>query len=418
MSFYQACYTRTGIQERESGWKVVAATEGLSKEALEHFRAISAGAIQKKNTYAAVPDEIFFVQKDERFVYLCNIVMNCVGSDGRGNSFVHGYIIAKGEHFQRCKIPSSIFGVDESEFVKNPFDLEENSMTGLPKKEDLLFRNMNYQEIIARYGIEHNFNTLMLCIFSVIERKGASLCIRVKMDQIGKLKEISRELLFCIMERLPQMLRPQLTGSSFEIGKGKVYFSVSLPEGNQEYYDLETGQWLCALSCIKKYSFVPAFIEGSLKNSIWINTEIFFENVFRQNGCARVSNSLIESVYTFYNGEEPENALNSLYAFYDAAPMLAPMFYQFLIYLLSRTNLKKTDQTILNWLHYIYDIKENQEYVNLYEKQIISAEKDSDQINKKGTRKRKHPNTPENCVQKLYNLFSSIRLIIAKHIKE
>lgn len=359
MSFYQVCYTRVGKQERNAGWRVVAATKGVSKEALERFKSIASNAIQQKNLYEVIPSEIFFIQSDDRFVYLCNMVADCPGDDGRSNSFIHGYIIVRKEYYRRCEIPASIFGMVESEFIKEIPELGNSQEKDLPRKDKIQYRNWNRQALIKKYGIEEIFDKLMVCVLSVLERKSASLCIRMRKERLDMLKEQSKEIMFCIMDRLPRILRIQLTASSFGIGKGKLFFSVEIPEKNQEFLDLETGECLCRLDGGTGYTFIEDFFGNFQENEAWEQTEAFLETVYGWNGCSAVSFRLIEIVYSYYSLREPQNALEDLYVFLGAGPSICPVVYCFLEYLLLRIDVEQVDESMLEKLCCLKEMDKN-----------------------------------------------------------
>lgn len=369
MSFYQACYTRIGKQERNAGWSVIASTEGLSKIALEHFKAIASDIIQQRSLHKELPAEIFLIQEDKWFVYICNIVLDCVGSDGRGNTFVHGYIVTKREYYCRCQNPASVLGLAETEFIKGTNDLTDDSLKSLPKKDILSYHNWNRKILLEKYGLSDKYSELMLCVFSALERR-TSLCIRLGKQKLNMLREISRELLFCIMDGLPQILRPELTCSSFDIGNGTVFFSVDRTEKDQDFFDLETGVWSCSLECVNRYSFIRMLVENTSENQPWKLTERFFDVVFSKKGCSNVTANMIENVYRFYCGDKPENARACLYEMVDAGPSICPLLYQFFSQLLLWIDVKQLDESMQRKLLYLYKKNENGDFAAILEQQM------------------------------------------------
>lgn len=377
MSFYQVCYTRVGNQEQNAGWHTVAATEGLSAEASESFRAFASNAIRQTSLYPDVPPEIFFVCTDKRFVYMCNLVTECASEDGRRNSFVHGYVMAKNEYYDRCRMPSSLFGWEKSAFIRNISEVPDGESYSLPKQEAMPYKDMNRQELLRKYSLDRSYAKLMYCVISVLERKEASLCICIKSEGIDKLWESSREILFCIMEGLPQMLRVQLTASSFRIGKGKLYFSNQAPKENQEFFDLRSGEYSCRAAEEESIVSLQHFWkeEKNQVNTAWERTERFFDKVFEKNGCALVNSRLIETVYEYNNQAEPHAANEALYDCLNAEPAVCTELYQFLTYLLPWIDSEQSDETTQKKLCYLYELKKDEDYENLYEVVIEAGAK-------------------------------------------
>lgn len=366
MSFYQACYTRLGRQERNAGWNVLAATEGMSRTALEHFKSIASDVVRQKKLSGVIPSEIFFIRADERFIYLCNMVLDCADDDGRGNSFIHGYIIVRSEYYRKCFFPSSILGIEDFEFIKNANELSDAQMKGLPQKKLISHEQWNRQDLIQKYEIGAVYDELMMCVLSVLERKEASLCIRMKNGQLEDLKKSSKEILFCIMEGLPQMLRTQITASSFDIGRSKLFFSVQIPKGNQEYFDLSTGEYSCPFVCRKWYMFLKGAMCDTRGNPIWEKTIIFFDTVFGWNGCAGVSHRLIEAVYSYYGSGRPENVSESLASFINAGPAICTMTYDFLRYMMPWIDAEELEGDLIAKLCYLDKINEDDEFRNVF----------------------------------------------------
>lgn len=383
MGFYQACYTRIGRQERDAGWNVVAVTEGLSREALERFRAMASKVIRQKSLYKTVPAEIFFIQTDERFVYLCNMTADCISSDGRSNSFVHGFIIAKSEYYQRCRIPSSIFGLEKSEFIRDISELGDVRTCGLSKRDSICYRQQDRQSLLKKYYIEHRYDELMNCVLSVLQRKGASLCICMRTEQLDMLWENSREVLFCIMDGLPRMLRAQLTVSSFAIGEGKLFFSNQVPEKGQEFFDLKTGEWSCKLVDASRYAFLRKLATEGKNDAVWRQTESFFDEVFGKNGCSSITNRLIEAVYCYNNACMQESASEVVADCLNAGPTVCPALYQFLTYLLPWSDMEQIEESVQKKLQYLYDLKKDENYDIMFEIMMGRGKKNFPETRKK-----------------------------------
>lgn len=375
MSFYQACYTRVGKQERDAGWHVVAATDGLSKEALEHFRFIASNVIQKKGAYQELPSEIFLIQEDKRFAYICNIVLNCAGSDGRSNSFVHGLIIAKNEYYRNCRLPASVFGMEENEFIRRMSGWNGGLPGSIPMKDICSFQRWDRTQILEEYKLSGRYYELMLCVFSVLERQESSLCLCMGGGHLDELRQIGRKVLFCIMDGLPEMLRPQLTCSSFDIGNGKVSFSICRPETKQEFFDLETGERSCPLACIEHYSFIELFItDDSISDPNWKRTEEFFEMLVSNKRQFFITCLMVENVYRFYCGKNPENAAECLGMFLEVEPFVCPLLYRFLSYLLLWTDVKQLEPPIQEKLLYLCKRNENRNFVEIMGRKMQVSE--------------------------------------------
>lgn len=322
MSFYQLCYTRTGMQEMNAGWNVVASTPGISETASERFRSIAANIIRQKNLRKQFPEEILFLLSDDSYVYLGNIVMECGGGDGRGNSFVHGYTMVKSEYYQRCKAPYEVFGVRETAFIKCMAELTPERMG---RMDELPHNFWQGEELRKKCGIEKYYGNLMRCVFSVLDRKDASLFIKVKLreDEPGNmdLKEVCKMIMCCILEGVPHILRPRITFSSYDIGKGKIRFMPVIPDKECEYFDLETGISNCDMRYTRDYTFLSAYM-GRGRNQDWIDTENFLDHVFGAARCSNVTESIVESVYLYYKGEKGSNAARHMERFCKAGPLL------------------------------------------------------------------------------------------------
>lgn len=319
MSFYQLCYTRTGSEQRNAGWNVTAMTPGISEEAVERFRSIAANIIRQKNSDKSLGEEILFWLSDDSYVYIGNAVMECSGGDGRGNSFVHGYIVVKSEYYQRCKMPDSMLGLKETIFIKNNCELVEERINRM----DELPHNVWQRDVLLREcGIETFYRKLMRCVFSVLERKDASLFIKMREADCNKWKELCRKVIYCILLGLPYVLRPGLTFSSDNIGKGKIQFVSMISNRGSEFFDLENGEYFCELKCIQKYSYIdPCIFGNKVSDSAWKNTEVFLDQVFGASRCSNVTSRIIESVYLYYKQEPLKDASGQLSRFYKAGPV-------------------------------------------------------------------------------------------------
>jgi len=342
------------MQEKDAGWNAIGVTKRLSKQALDRFKSMASNVIYQKNLSDGIPPEVFFIQSDGNFMYICNLVSDCAGDDKRGNSFIHGYIISKNEYYRRCIDPLSIMGMKDSEFIKSYNEMPEGWEQGLPIKNGFCNEEWNVQEILQKYKFADIYSELIACTLSVLGRRGASLCVCVGSENSNELKDMQKEILFCIMEGLPKMLRAQFSCSTSEIGKGKVYFSPRVYESKQEFIDLMSGECVCRFSVLNQYSYIGKFLKGEERKEEWAQTELFFDIVFGQNGCSLINHQLIESVYTYYCNERPTSALESLYACLEARPAICPLLFEFFEYLLPEIDVRRVNfDALLQMKHFL-----------------------------------------------------------------
>lgn len=415
MGFYQICYTRVGGQERNAGWKAVASTKNIPEEAAERFKAISAGVIRQKNMAVKMPAEIFFIQADEGYFYLCNAVMECDGVDGRGNSFVHAYIIGRREYYERCHKPAEIFGVKEDAFIRGNGELWHQE---LKKEECLPCDRWDKSSILQKYDISMNcYLRLLKCVFTVLDREKASVCIIMDGDicdyEAWNLK--CRQLMFCIAEGMPQIKRSLLTFSTFDIGRTKLFFAESRLKECGDCFDLRTGIWSGSDAALQEFSFWEQCAAARQPDEAWVKTEEFLEQVFTGAAGERVGGNMIEEIYLFYHGEKKRDAEEILAELCAADPVPHPILYGYLNSLLENVELDWLDEPGRIWLEHLYELSDNEAFL-----EMMDALRKREQIRKnlisedlkKNKKKKKHGKRKKgacDCFSALRNRILKIR---------
>lgn len=259
MNLYQLYFTRTGKQELDAGWKIISASEGISKIASEDFKGIASNLIEMKKQ--GVPQEILDIQFSKNFVFISGVNMNSIGMDSRGVAFAHGYIVNANEYYETCKSPEKIFGMKEGTFKK-----EFEGQTSLPVLNDFEYDRLDLNTILQRYGItEEQYEKLVISAILAIEKLASPLCIKTTRP-LESYMSVAKDLMYCIMCGLPYHLRVKANVSSFCKKNGTIFLSSQIE--NDNYFDLESTESSCKDDYITKQPFWQLMLQSKKENKL------------------------------------------------------------------------------------------------------------------------------------------------------
>ena len=362
--YYQACYTRVGGQGAESGWQTIFVTPYISDEALERFKALATSVIRRKNIQAEMSSEVYMVYSDEKYTYVCNIVMESSGDDGRGNSFAHAYICKKRDYFHLLKSDPEAVLVKDINFKKKKKELSERISECVDCLEHY---HSTKEEIIDKYDLRKAYVNLFYCILTVMSQQERRLFIFYKCKDPNEIKRVCKDIMFLVISSLPSVVRADLSFSAGEKGKSKICFICQPPVEGQKYFDLNRKIFNCDISGVTKFSFTNQCLYDS-RNQAWEKTMFFMESVFGKMRGETVSCRLMESVYCYYRemGKISSNAAGILNDMLAAKPEATPVCYTYLRALLECVKEEDVDIANRERLGFLAEKTEDERFKTFY----------------------------------------------------
>ncbi len=279
-----------GKQGADSGWTMVAPSEGMSKIAKDGFKGIAANMVELKNRENLSQINMGIFQY-ERFFYLIHINYHAVGDDVRGVSYVHGYCFNIADYYELCKNPSMIFGA-----TSDNFDMEYRpEIKAYPVKDSLTYKEMSVAEIRNKYGLDNNeeLKALILSVIVAIEEYEKPLCIKTRLPLEEHL-QVYKEILFLVISFVPYHLRMKLTAFSGNGLNAKIF--ISNEKRGTHYFDLDSKDSQSDITRLKGYRFPLIYNnfldKGMDMKKVLLNINNFvnetFENPLKNIGCDQI----------------------------------------------------------------------------------------------------------------------------------
>lgn len=211
MKHYQICFTRLSGQESKDGWQAVNASEGLTQTTIASFTRFQNGNItppvfDKEDMQDQMVTEL---QSDGEHVFYTMIKCNAAADDrGRSIMFAHSFVFDAEEFIL---VPQAVLGLSKANFK---FDVA--STCTMPQALDVC-EHVTLPECIRTLGLSgHNYNTLIKCVYSVLDGKANNslhIVCDCKSDTI-------RRYMTCIYMALPYEFRRKISFSTYDFNNG------------------------------------------------------------------------------------------------------------------------------------------------------------------------------------------------------
>lgn len=272
----QCCYTNASIDTGgtiSSGWQAVCMSPELPAEAY-------ANCVKLQNANSSIQgkklDEngnvlnLFEVQGDGLYIYVCRTQYGLLDRLGRANMFSHAFIFpCKGVDF--INDPNNFLTVSRDNFKSSVQDAE-NADKRLKWDEDfdleIALKNCSLTD--------ENFQRLLQCVYIKYTDRSSSSPLYIQYD--GTDSQMM-QLLFCIYSALPLSIRRNLSVSSMETdnSSGKNLIFSKNARSKSTYFIPETGETNVLTPRIELKLFRLGFVDYAARKHRTLDEPLYFK---------------------------------------------------------------------------------------------------------------------------------------------
>lgn len=231
--FYQACYTRVGVNE---GWKTIHYSPDIPQPLLVMYEKTEAGNEVKRGTPLDIKGNALWMLEilcNKEYVGISRTQYGLSDAFGRSNFFSHGYLFP--DAYELLKDPNSLLEIKDENFKNN---IEE---TGEIPAELLREKPYNISSALEScHMTKENYILFIKCVYyALCTNTNNTIYIRTDGED-----ETMKKLLYLIYMAIPYSMRIKITASSCTDLDGTnkmLIFGVNIPEYSH-YFDPYTGE--------------------------------------------------------------------------------------------------------------------------------------------------------------------------------
>lgn len=244
--FYQACYTRVGGADRNSGWQLTNTSPDIPAKLLNAFEQRQKGNEPVGRT----------TPRNAKGEFLCALEVSCeadavcltriqygVPCHGREGLYSHGYLFPNA--YELLKEPNRVLALSEENFCfhgdrpdpEQALELYLQRTARVPETLDY-GEGWTLERALERTGMKQRSYREFVCCLYGSWAKSAKTTIYVKTDGTD---EMARAMVYLAWVSLPYSMRTRLTASTFPDAKNAtMVLTHELPEGCR-YFDPSNG---------------------------------------------------------------------------------------------------------------------------------------------------------------------------------
>ncbi|MDR2655240.1 MAG: hypothetical protein LBC56_04080 [Oscillospiraceae bacterium] len=230
--FYQICFTRTGGQGVNDGWKVLNFSPDIPDAVKSNYEKMQSRNRARRDKSKLDSENVYELETDGKYIYISQIHYGLYDGLGRPNIFVHGFVLGEKNIEQDPYCVTGIsrenFFADEENTAHIPSRLKYNPRTSL-------------QEAVVACGLDRDkYLTLMQSVYAVLESR-TSLSLYIQYEGT---EESLAKLMYCIYCAMPYSLRRRIsfaTSDNASSNKKTLLFGTQIPSG-EKYIIPQTGE--------------------------------------------------------------------------------------------------------------------------------------------------------------------------------
>lgn len=255
--FYQACYTRVGVNE---GWKTLHYSTDIPQVLLAAYEKNEAGNEVKRGTPLDKNGNALWMLEvlcEKGFVGMSRTQYGLSDAFGRSNFFSHGYLFP--DAYELLKNPNALLGISDENF-KTKMEETESVPERLMRKEAYSIE----KALDNCHMTKENYIIYIKCLYYALSTNtNNTIYVRTNGED-----EIMRNLLYLAYMAVPYSLRIKITASScteLDNTNRMLIFGENIPEYSR-YVDPWTGENNILTPAIEKRwernPFVTCFAEN------------------------------------------------------------------------------------------------------------------------------------------------------------